>query len=190
MDNLKREKKIVQRIADKHDIELLEAKQFFYDRKKARMNGMNLPFHKWKKKNLNFDDTIDGNDIEEGDFDNFFSRKKRKAIKRGLRKISRGAKKRFGRVNRAVLSGGISELKKRRARKVRRHKGLLKRLANPLFMANPRNAIKVRSKIKDLVRSINRNDKRAIKFAQAQAQGRPAVMGRPNPYYGPMLILI
>ena len=185
MDNLKREKKTVYRIAEKHDIDLSEAKQFFYDRKKARMNGMNLPFHKWKKKNLNFDDTIDGNDIEEGDFDNFFSRKKRKAIKRGLRKISKGAKKRFGRINRAVLSGGLSELKKKRLRKVRRHKGLLKRLANPIFMANPRNAMKVRSKIKDLVRSINRNDKRAIKFAQAQAQGRPAVMGRPNPYWRP-----
>ena len=51
-----------------------------------------------------------------------------------MRGISRGAKKRFGRINRAVLSGGLSELKKRRLIKVRRHKGLLKKLVFIIFL--------------------------------------------------------
>jgi len=179
--DMRRAKRIVKRIAKRFDISIEDAKQFYFDRKKAKLNGVRLPFYKWKKKNLNFADTMDGNEVEEGDFDNFFSRKRRKKIARKIRGISRGAKKTFGRVNRGLLTGGLSELKKRRVRKVRRHKGLLKKLSNPMFMANPRNAVKVKNKMADLMKSINRNDKRAIKYAQAGIRGDAYSGGRGRP---------
>ena len=182
--------KIVKRIAKRFDISMDDAKRFYLDRKEAKLEGRVLPFHKWKKRNLNFDDTIDGNDIEEGDFDNFFSRKKRRAIRRKLRKASprnvlRMAKARVKR-DREILRGGLSDLRKRRKLKVRRHKNILKKLANPRFMANPKNALKIRDKVKQMAIGINKSDKRIIRKAQ-KLQGRPFGRGlfgtRPRPKY-------
>ena len=159
--------KKVKMIAKRFDISPQDAKRFFFDRKASRLAGKNLTFNKWKRKNLNFEDTVDGNDIEAGDFDNFFSRKRRKKLKRKLRGAlgkRRGLFSKLRRVKRGILSGGISELMKRRGRKVRRHKGLLKKLANPLFMANPRNARAVGRKVKRMAIGIKRNDDRLIRM--------------------------
>ena len=73
-------KKKIKRIAERFDISLEQAKRFYFDRKEANLKGMDLPFHKWKKRNLNFDDTMEGNDVETGDFDNFFNRKRQKEV--------------------------------------------------------------------------------------------------------------
>jgi len=62
----KRDKKKVYRIAKRFDIDIEEAKEFFYARKKARaVNHTKLSYYKWKKQHSNFDD------VEEGDFHNF-----------------------------------------------------------------------------------------------------------------------
>lgn len=193
-------KRKVKRIAERFDISIEDAKEFYYDRKKAKLKGIRLPFYKWSKQNLSFNDTMEGNDVEEGDFDNFFSRSRRKKLKRRLRGVSKGAKRVFGRVNKGLLKRGISGLKKMRAKKVRFHKSLLKKMSNPRFMANPRNAMKVASKMKGLMKNLNKLDKRAIKWEQkglsslfgggmrgdARSGGRGRrPIGRPNPYYVP-----
>tara|TARA_R110000787_G_scaffold106693_5_gene214513 strand:+ start:3392 stop:4222 length:831 start_codon:yes stop_codon:yes gene_type:complete len=192
-------KRKVKRIAKRFEISIEDAKQFYFDRKEAKLNGVRLPFYKWKKKHLSFDDTMEGNEVEEGDFDNFFSRSRRKKLKRKLRGVTRGAKGIFSKVNTGLLKRGIGGLKKLRAKKVRYHKALLKKMANPRFMANPRNAMKIASKMKGLMKNLNKLDKRAIKWEQkglagltqgvrgdARSGGRGRrPIGRPNPYYVP-----
>lgn len=181
--------KKVKLIAKRFGLSLGDAKRFWYDRKQARLEGRNLPFHKWRKKNLDVSQTKEGNDVEQGDFDNFFSRKKRKAIARKLRKASpRSLLKGIHRKHKAILTGGLSELKKRRLLKVRKHKGLLRKLADPRFLANPRNVLKLRGRIKNMAKAINKNDKRIIRKAEKlHSMSNPFFgrrpIGRPNPYY-------
>ena len=191
--------KKVKMIAKRFGISLEDAKRFYFDRKEAKLEGKRLPFYKWKKVHLNYDGTEEGNDVEQGDFDNFFSRKKRRKIRAKLRRVGSALRpKNIIRRHKAILSGGLSELKKRRLLKVKKHKGLLRRLADPRFMANPRNVLKLRDRIKNMAKAINRQDKRIIrKASKLHSRGgfprptfgggypRQAVMGRPNPYYRP-----
>jgi len=174
---LRVEKKKVKRIMKRFNIDSETAKKFFYDREEAKAEGVRLPFYKWKKKHLSFDDTM-GN-VEEGEFDNFFSRKKR----RKLRKRLRGIRKR---VKRGVLTGGISELIRRKKRKGKKIGGILRKLANPMYMANPRNVRKVFGGVRAMAKDIVRKDKAQINRMGGRFGGifggRPRPIGRPNPY--------
>jgi len=179
----KRAKKIIGKIADRFDISMSEAKQFYTDRKKANLEGRDLPFRKWKKRNLNFDDTIEGNDIEMGDFDNFFGRKRRKKIGRAVRSVQKSAG-RTGREKDGVvgLMGKPKELAKKRVRKIRQNKRLLRSLASPRFLANPRNARKVRARVKKMAQQVAAMEKRNIRRAVSRAR-RPD-FGFDGGYYG------
>tara|TARA_R110000851_G_scaffold8011_2_gene30819 strand:+ start:12482 stop:13249 length:768 start_codon:yes stop_codon:yes gene_type:complete len=187
--DMRKAKRIVKRIALRFDISPEDAKRFYFDRKESRLNGVNLPFYKWKKKNLNFAETPDGNDVETGDFDNFLSRKGRRRIRRKLRRvkdrvrgIARGGVRRLRPSNVLKGLGGIGGMMKRRVRKVRRHKGLLRKLANPLFMANPRNARRIARKVKRMAIGIKRNDDRLIRYKKRAIQNA-GNYGYANPRY-------
>ncbi len=195
--------KKVKMIAKRFGISLEDAKRFYFDRKKEKLEGRRLPFYKWKKRNLDVSQTKEGNDVEQGDFDNFFSRKRRRKIARRLRRV--GGRLRPKNVL-GALGRGISDLKKRRAIKIRRHKNLLRKMADPRFMANPRNVLKIRDRVKNMAKGIARTDKRIIRRANKMRSGgfmggmfgdrglmprtpnkrypnRRRPIGRPNPYY-------
>tara|TARA_Y100000114_G_C11763510_1_gene331431 strand:+ start:7795 stop:8475 length:681 start_codon:yes stop_codon:yes gene_type:complete len=166
-------KKKIKRIAERFDISLEQAKRFYFDRKEANLKGMDLPFHKWKKRNLNFDDTMEGNDVETGDFDNFFNRKRQKQVSRVIRRTGKKANPiNLGKgTPTAVVKGigKINELRKRRARKIRLNKKLLAKLSNPRFLANPKNARKVRVRLKKMAQQIANIDKALIRRSKNKA---------------------
>tara|TARA_Y100001938_G_scaffold134425_1_gene194906 strand:+ start:281 stop:979 length:699 start_codon:yes stop_codon:yes gene_type:complete len=167
--------KKIKRIAKRYDLSMDEAKQFYLDRKEAVMEGRELPFYKWKKRNLNFDDTMEGNDIETGDFDNFFSRKRRKKIARAIRKsVPRPIRRADARVK-GLIGGGISRTKdliKRRRRKIRLNKKLLSKLRDPRFLANPSNAKKVRIRVKNMAKQIAKMDRQLVNRARRNVEAK------------------
>ena len=143
---------IAKKIAVREGISIDQARKFMYARKAADNQGINLTFDKWMKRNINFNVTAEGNDIEEGDFDNFLN------------------KKRFKRINKAILTGGLSEIA--RNKQIKRHKNLLKKMANPRFMANPKNAIRVKNAVERLVKGIDGKNRAIVRanIAIARAQ--------------------
>ena len=182
---LRVEKKKVKRIMKRFNIDVERAKEFFYDREEAKANGQRLPYYKWNKKHLSFDDTM--GDVEEGEFDNFFSRKKRRKLRKRLRGIR-------SRVKRGVLTGGVSELIRRKKRKGKKIGGILRKLANPRFMSKPRNVRSLFGGVRAMAKDIVGRDRRIIAkvrggrgrgrgFGGLFGGGRRRPQGRPNPYY-------
>jgi hypothetical protein len=177
-------KKRVKRIAKRFGIDIETAKKFYADRMEAKAGGVRLPFYKWKKKHLSFDESM--GDVEEGEFDNFFSRKKRQKMKKRLRSIR-------GRIKSGVLKGGIRQLIRQKKRKGKKIGGILRKLANPMYMSKPRNVRKLFGGVRAMAKDIVSRDRRIISKIKGRGRGRGSLFGgggrrpqgRPNPYYRP-----
>ena len=55
------------------------------------------------------------------------------------------------------------------------------KMADPRIMSNPRNILKIRGKVKNIVKDLARGNRRLIRHSANPCGGR--VQGRPNPFF-------